>query len=108
MRNIILAIQFELNFVEYNIILLSKFLIQHIHNMANEGDPEERIVSCIRGYHVYSTVLLEARIGDVLQCNREVKLIIYGINYYAASIVNGTDIVGHLPKMISTLCSLFI
>ena len=65
---------------------------------------EERIASCIRGYHIYKTVW-KARIGEVLSCVREPT---NAIGRYAVSVFKNGTVVGHLPKRISRVCSLFI
>lgn len=65
---------------------------------------EERIASCIRGYHIYETVW-EARIGEILPCIREPANM---VDRYAVSVVKNGTVVGHLPKEVSRLCSLFL
>lgn len=67
-------------------------------------DYEERTTSCIRGYHVYRTTW-EARIGETLHCNREVLNM---SDRYAVCVVKEGNIVGHLPKRIARVCSLFL
>ena len=47
---------------------------------------EERIASCIRGYHIYKTVW-KARIGEVLSCEREPT---NAIDRYAVSVFKGS------------------
>ena len=65
---------------------------------------EERIASCIRGCYIYKTVW-KARIGEVLLCVREPT---NAIDRYAVSVFKNGTVVGHLPKRISRVCSLFI
>ena len=62
------------------------------------------IESCVRGYHVYQSVWTPT-IGEELQCVREPTNI---IDRYAVGVTKDGKIVGHLPKKISRLCSLFI
>lgn len=60
--------------------------------------------SCIRGYHVYKSVW-NASIGDKLHCIREPG---NNMDRYVIAVMEGTSVVGHLPRKISHLCSLFI
>ena len=60
--------------------------------------------SCIRGYHVYQSVWSPI-IGEVLGCHRECT---NALDRYAICVKKDNEIVGHLPKEISTVCSLFI
>ena len=65
---------------------------------------ETRFHTCVRGYHVYQNDWIPA-LGEMLQCSRE-----DAHNPYAVEVIKtacGT-IVGHLPKKISSTCSLFI
>lgn len=63
-----------------------------------------RFSSCIRGYHVYQDIWVPV-IGEVLACYRERG---NAVDRYAIMVKKNGEIVGHLPKKISTLCSLFI
>ena len=60
--------------------------------------------SCIRGYHVYGKIW-SATIGEKLVCKRQISNV---IDRYAVSVVKDDVIVGHLPKKISKICSLFL
>ena len=68
---------------------------------------EMAIYSCdsmVRGYHIYKDIW-EAAVGEVLDCRRE------GSNRYdpfAVAIMKNNTIVGHIPRKISALCSLFL
>ena len=73
-------------------------------NMANDNILTARLSSCIRGYHIYQSVWVPA-IGELLECNREIR---NAMDRYAVSVTKNNEIVGHLPKKISTLCSLFL
>ena len=70
--------------------------------MAEGG--KERIPSCIRGYHIYKTVW-EATVGEELQCIREPTNI---SDRYAISVIKEGIVIGHLPKRLSRVCSLFL
>ena len=58
----------------------------------------------VRGYHVYQTVW-EVSVSEVLPCTREPG------NWHdphAVAVKKGDIIVGHLPRNISCICSIFI
>ena len=58
----------------------------------------------VRGYHIYKDIW-DALIGEELSCERE------GANYadpFAVAIIKDDNIVGHVPRKISTVCSLFL
>ena len=62
------------------------------------------VESVIRGYHVYKEIWT-AMLGEVLTCKREAD------NFhdrFAVAIMKRSDVVGHVPKKISTICSLFL
>ena len=65
---------------------------------------EFSVNSMVRGYHVYQEVW-EVRIGEVLPCVREV-----GNRHdpYAIAVKKDELVVGHLPRKISCICSIFI
>ena len=69
--------------------------------MDTEG--EAFLSFCICGYHVYNDIWM-AILGEELECAREVG---NTKDRYAVSILQGSDIVGHLPQKISRVCSLF-
>ena len=52
-----------------------------------------RFSFCVRGYHVYQSIWIE--VGNA-------------VDRYAIKVLKNDEIVGHLPKKISMLCSLFI
>ena len=60
--------------------------------------------SKIRGYHVYKEVW-SAVVGETLACHRETRNL---IDPYAVAVMRSGEVVGHVPRSISTLCSLFI
>ena len=61
--------------------------------------------SCIRGYHVYQRVWTDPYVGETLDCRREPTNV---VDRYAVSVIRSEVVVGHLPKKISKLCSLFL
>ena len=66
---------------------------------------EENIDCCIRGFHVYQEIWNPV-IGEHLSCVREPR---NAVDRYAVATVRGDGaVVGHLPKKISTMISLFI
>ena len=60
--------------------------------------------SCIRGYHIYKDVWV-AVIGEDLSCEREP---LNHVDRYAVAVLKDDTVVGHIPKKISRICSLFI
>ena len=60
---------------------------------------KKHLSSCIRGYHIYNAIW-SATVGEELQCAREVGKVKDG---YAISVLQGSDVVGHLPQKISTI-----
>ena len=56
------------------------------------------------GYHVYKDIW-EASIGEELICVRETS---NAKDPFAVAVVKNEVIVGHIPKKISSLCSLFL
>ena len=60
--------------------------------------------TAVRGYHVYQDNW-EPDIGDQLYCEREP-----GNSYdtFAVAVKNDTAVVGHVPRLISSICSLYI
>ena len=65
---------------------------------------QKRISSVIRGYHVYDKIWT-ATVGEVLECVREPSNV---IDRYAVAVTKNQIVVGHLPKKISRVCSLFL
>ena len=63
------------------------------------------VASCVRGYHVYGETWTAA-LGEELCCERELGNV---IDRYAVAVKkDSSETVGHLPKKISRLCSMFI
>lgn len=60
--------------------------------------------SCIRGYHVYKSVW-DANVGEILQCKRERQ---NSEDKYAVAVLKSGMIVGHLPRKVSRISSLFL
>ena len=65
---------------------------------------EFEVSSCIRGYHVYKDTW-DAATGEELACEREVH---NTQDRYAVAVKMEGTVVGHLPRKISRLCSLFL
>ena len=59
---------------------------------------------CVRGYHVYRRIW-EAADGEMLDCGRDLH---NDHDRYAVSVLKDGATVGHLPRKISKLCSLFL
>ncbi len=62
------------------------------------------ISSSVRGYHVYKDIW-EAAEGEVLPCNRELHNL---QDPFAVSVNKDATIVGHVPRVISAVCSSFL
>ena len=66
------------------------------------------VQSCIRGYHIYKAVWTPY-IGETLPCFRELT---NGHDPFSVKVsqLEGEDemIVGHLPRKISSICSIFL
>ena len=60
--------------------------------------------SCIRGYHIYRAIW-NPTVEETLDCTQESS---NPRDRYAVSVQKDGQIVGHLPRKISRLCSLFI
>ena len=58
----------------------------------------------VRGYYIYNSIW-EAYIGEELSCQCDEA---NPHNPYAVAVMKSTKIVGHPPRKVSTLCSLFI
>lgn len=59
---------------------------------------------CVRGYHVYKEIWT-AVLGETLPCVRETS---NEKDRYAVAVIKDSNIVGHLPKKISSVSSLFL
>ena len=70
----------------------------------SEGAESCIYYSKIRGYHVYKEIW-SAVVGETLECRMETSNL---IDPYAVAVIRSGQVVGHVPRSISTLCSLFI
>ena len=68
-----------------------------------ERPGELQFYSCVRGYHIYKDGWSPVR-DEILVCQCET-----GNTHdpYAVKVTNSISIVGHLPKKITSMCSLF-
>ena len=71
-------------------------------NMAEMSELERDCV--VRGYHIYKDVWI-ASIGETLNCVRQTG---NRFDRYAVAVIKNDTIVGHLPKKLSRVFSLFI
>ena len=79
----------------------------NIDKMATTSTTPTRSIefdTVIRGYHVYKEIW-SATLGEVLTCGRETDNC---HDRFAVSVLKGTDTVGHVPKKMSSICSLFL
>ena len=60
--------------------------------------------SAVRGYHIYQDIW-EANYGKLLSCVRETGNV---FDPFAVCVQKDGDIVGHVPRKISAICSLFM
>lgn len=65
---------------------------------------EWEMESCVLAYYIYQS-LWTPTLDDELICVRDP---FNSIDRYAVTVKNGDTVVGHLPKKISRLCSLFL
>ena len=65
---------------------------------------EFEVPCCIRGYHIYRDIWA-AIIGEELGCIREPTNV---HDRYAVAVVKDGQIIGHLPRKLSKICSLFL
>lgn len=73
--------------------------------MASPDELEEATISsCVRGYHVYKDIWSSSP-GQKFTCNREFG---YARDRYAVAVVRNAETIGHIPKRISQVCSIFI
>jgi len=73
--------------------------------MASTGEVFEILFeSCVRGFHVYQDVWTPL-LGELLSCTRELG---NAHDIFAVRVTKEGVIVGHVPKKISSTCSLFI
>ena len=70
-------------------------------------DTKDKLVtdSMVRGYHIIYQNVWTPTVGERLQCVREED---NAEDRYAVAVVKDGTTIGHLPRRISTLCSLFI
>ena len=60
--------------------------------------------SAVRGYHIYQDIW-EAYYGELLSCSREIGNV---YDPFAVCVQKDGDVVGHVPRKISAVCSLFL
>lgn len=85
----------------YNLAVENK----HVNQLVVMEDMDDfEMACCIRGYHVYSEIC-EAVAGKVLACEQES---LNAHNRYAVDRIKTGIVIGHLPRNISRLCSLFL
>ena len=66
--------------------------------------PSFCVNSMVRGYHVYKDVW-QAMDGEILSCMRETS---NGHDPFAVAVLKDDTIVGHVPRSLSAICSLFL
>ena len=58
----------------------------------------------VRGYHVYRDIWTAAE-GEEFPCKREV---VNAFDPFAVAVMRGDTVIGHVPRKISSICSLFL
>ncbi len=77
---------------------------RHVFTSLEPVEYEESKDSCVRGYHIYQEIWHPV-VGEELECIREVTNV---VDRYAVAVIKNAQVVGHLPKKISRICTLFI
>ena len=62
------------------------------------------LTSCIRGYHVYKDIW-DPPVGETVECEREAR---NPRDPYAVGLRKDSVTVGHVPRSISCICTLFL
>ena len=62
------------------------------------------LTTAVRGFHVYQDVW-EPTIGEVLSCERDIG---NSHDTFAVAIKNSSEVVSHVPRFFSSICSIFI
>ena len=62
------------------------------------------VEAMIRGHHVYKEIWIPVE-GEVLSCMREVG---NSRDPMAVAVKKGGDVVGHVPRKLSAVCSIFL
>ena len=62
------------------------------------------LTTTVRGFHIYKNVW-EPTIGEMLSCERDNG---NSHNTFAVAIKNSSKVVGHIPRFLSSICSIFI
>ena len=78
-------------------------MIDFLENKA-ANQLEVKAMVHVRGYHIYKDIW-EATLGENLECQRESGNI---HDIYAVAVLKSGLVVGHVPKRISSICSLFL
>lgn len=68
-----------------------------------------RVISKVRGYHVYQSIWPNPLIGEVVSCRRETGNAHDPQAVAMIKLIDGEmQVVGHVPRTISSVCSIFI
>ena len=62
------------------------------------------LTTAVHGFHVYKNVW-ESTIDEVLSCKRDVG---NSHDTFAVAIKNSSEVVGHVPRFLSSICLIFI
>ena len=64
---------------------------------------EREVPCCVKGHHVYQAMWV-AVVGEELACEREPT---NASDRYAVAVLKDGVIIGHLPRKVSKICSLY-
>ena len=62
------------------------------------------LTTAVCGFHIYKDVW-EPTIGEVLSCERDIG---NSHDTFTVAIKNSSEVVGHVPRFLSSICSIFI
>ena len=105
----LVGVEFLHTYVNINVITCkySTFFATFVERLATYPNKSSMEMlqkeSCIRGYHIYRE-LRHAVVGGELEWQRERGNATY---MYALVLIKDSTIVGHLPRKISRICTLF-
>ena len=68
-------------------------------------DHEFSVQAMVRGYHIYQSIWDAACDGELLNCERQLG---NPHDISAVAVKKGSIVVGHVPRVISIICSIFI
>ena len=77
--------------------------LRHVSNMT-DGRVSFSVEAVVRGYHAYKDIWAAVH-GEELPCERETG---NRVDAFAVAVMKDGTVVGHVPKKISSICSLYL